>query len=126
MPRPSNEQPSRKELQRSWEVTVGFLETARREIGLDGGRHQQERPFTTGSPEAVHWDFTPKRLERLAEYEEYLAHNELELALDELEQIGEEGVRSISYWQNLLAAADNMGLAKHAVRYRRKLNELRG
>ena len=55
------------------------------------------------------------------QFEEYLAHNELELALDELEAAGEG--RPAEFWRHLLAAAENMGLAEHAARYREHLGE---
>jgi len=61
--------------------------------------------------------------ERLARYKDLLSDNELELALDELEGIGYEQPRGASYWQNLLAAAENMGLDRHAARYRHRADE---
>jgi len=80
---------------RNWVTTDRYLEAASREV----------------------------EAERLARYTDLLSDNELELALDELEGIGYEAPRSASYWQNLLGAADNMGLDKHAARYRRRADE---
>jgi len=94
---PKPERPTREELLQSWSVTTSYLEAAGKEI--EGNR--------------------------LATYRDWLAHNELELALDELEGLGEP-IQTVLFWQNLLSAADNMGLAEHAARYRRKLDEPRG
>lgn len=54
-------------------------------------------------------------------YEELLSHNELELAFDELEMLGEASSSSSEFWQELLAAAENMGLIEQAERCRTKL-----
>jgi hypothetical protein len=58
--------------------------------------------------------------EALNEYQGFLDHNELELALDELEAVGEEATSDQRFWQYLILAAENMGLQKHAARYRGK------
>ena len=42
--------------------------------------------------------------------DEWLDHNELELALDELEAIGEDNKMPPAYWRELLSAATRMGL----------------
>jgi hypothetical protein len=89
------DRPTLEELRRSWVVTTGFLEAARQEVAP----------------------------QMLAEYEECISHNELELALDELEQIGEDSAVTQSFWHNLISAAENMGLSANAVRFRRKLNK---
>lgn len=49
-------------------------------------------------------------------YEDWLSHNELELAFDELEGIGDEIDFSHAFWSEMLAAAENMSLLKHAER----------
>ncbi len=57
--------------------------------------------------------------EALGEYQGFLDHNELELALDELEAAGESNSDQ-RFWNYLILAAENMGLQKHVVRYRGK------
>ena len=57
----------------------------------------------------------------LARCQEWLDHNELELAFDELEGIGDEMGCSRRFWQELLAAAENMGLDDHSSRCRKRL-----
>jgi hypothetical protein len=49
-------------------------------------------------------------------YREFAAHNELELAFDELEALGEANSVSSAYWQELASAADLMSLETHAAR----------
>lgn len=56
-----------------------------------------------------------------ATYADWLEHNELELALDELEILADEAPVSGSFWREALLAAENMGLARHAERYRQRL-----
>ena len=57
----------------------------------------------------------------LAQYQEWLEHNELELALDELEALGAELPREGGFWNQLFRAARNMHLPEHARRYLNKL-----
>jgi hypothetical protein len=87
---------NRKNLERSWEVARQHLNAAKSELPT----------------------------ERLAGYEDWLSHNELELAFDELEAIGNEAARSRTFWSELLAAAKNMRLRDRADRCRKKLREL--
>jgi hypothetical protein len=87
---------SHKDLERSWVITRQHLNTAKLELPT----------------------------ERLAGYEDWLSHNELELAFDELEAIGNEATRSKTFWSELLAAAKNMRLQDHADRCRKKLSEM--
>ena len=54
-------------------------------------------------------------LSRLAEW---LGHNELELALDELEALGEDNAAPPAYWELLQSAAERMGLTEHVERLR--------
>jgi hypothetical protein len=88
-------------LERSWRTTTRRLEAAR--ALLTG--------TTAEDPESG----------TLAAYEDYLTHNELELALDELEGVGKLDGRPPGFWRELLAAAENMGLREHAARYRVRL-----
>jgi hypothetical protein len=57
----------------------------------------------------------------LARLNEWLEHNELELALDELVSLGELNQAELLYWQNLLAAAENMGLTRQSAILRAKI-----
>ena len=43
---------------------------------------------------------------------EWLTHNELGLALDELEALGDDNAASSEYWQSLARAAERMGLTE--------------
>jgi hypothetical protein len=51
---------------------------------------------------------------------EWLDHNELELALNELEAMGEDNSAPPGYWEHLRSAAERMGLAEHAARLIRR------
>ena len=86
-----------RDLQRSWQVTTQHLETAKQRLGA--------------------------RLsaESLLPYEDFLSHNELELAFDELESIGCTVDCEHGFWAELLAAAENMSLQEHADRCRQRL-----
>lgn len=53
----------------------------------------------------------------LPRYQEWLEHNELELALDELAGLGEANMAPKAFWQELVAAANNMGLKDRAKAY---------
>ena len=75
---------------------------------------------------AVRRDFDQARAllpSRLSEVEgsvdrlvEWLDHNELELALDELESLGKDNFAPHAYWKHLQSAAGRMGLAEHQTR----------
>lgn len=54
-------------------------------------------------------------------YREWLDHNELELALDELEMLGEANGAGRKFWELLLSAAIEMKLNKHIMRYQKLL-----
>ena len=94
-------QMNRDELERSWRITRSHLATARSLIP----------------------DIIPPSDEgySLTRYDDWLLHNELELAFDELEGLGEENDFGHEFWKALLAAAENMGLEKHAKRCRDSL-----
>lgn len=47
---------------------------------------------------------------------EWLEQNELELALDELEMLGDDNRSPTEYWQALASAAARMGLGEHQSR----------
>ena len=62
---------------------------------------------------------TPDRVkERLAWFDEYLHHNELELALDVLEEIGDLVPCRGGYWRDLERAAESMGLEERVPYFR--------
>ena len=58
-------------------------------------------------------------------YREYLDHNELELALDELEMLGTMNDVPDDYWSALATAAQVMGLREHEQRCRSRLSTSR-
>jgi hypothetical protein len=74
------------------------------------------------------WRRTRKRFERavallsvpaaeraaLDSYRENLEHNELELALDDLEEAGHRGIQPPEFWEHLRWAAENMRLLDRA------------
>jgi hypothetical protein len=51
---------------------------------------------------------------------EWLAHNELELALDELELLGENNAVPPAFWEALASAAERMGLVGQQERITRR------
>lgn len=53
------------------------------------------------------------------QFREWLDHNELGLALDELEMLGEANDVGRGFWECLLQAATEMSLRDHAERYRK-------
>jgi hypothetical protein len=57
----------------------------------------------------------------VARLDEWLDHNELELALDELESLGVDNAAPPAYWQVLMSAAVRMGLADHTVRLKQRI-----
>lgn len=79
-----------------WEITRSHLEAAR------------GRLTPTAAPCEDGWS-----LER---YAEWLAHNELELAFDELEGLALETASGPEVWADLARAAQSMGLEERAVR----------
>ena len=76
------------ELRQSWEQTRSFLEAATKLL-----------------PPSI----APTH-EKLIRYREWLEHNELELALDELKNIGEDILLPQEFWDELKKASLNMGL----------------
>ena len=84
-------------LRKSWQTTEGYLDDAFKLLPMS----------VKDNPEGG----------SVTEYREYLSHNELELALDELEGLGDVNKLPIEYWKILLYAAKEMGLTKHEKRY---------
>ena len=92
----------RQRLKHSWRITRGYLENA--------------------------VDLLPERFLNSAEGKaltryEWLGYNELELALDELERLGDVNDAPTAFWAELLAAAKNMALANHVERYKKRCAE---
>jgi len=54
---------------------------------------------------------------------EWLDHNELELALDELESLGAQCAAPREYWEHLRSASERMGLAGHMARLSRRASD---
>jgi hypothetical protein len=90
-------------LEESWNITRQHLEAARSLLPSD---LEEDAEFGI-----------------LKRFDEWLYHNELELALDELEGLGELNGCTTAYWKELLAAAENMKLQKQGVRYKAKLKK---
>jgi hypothetical protein len=65
-------------------------------------------------------------LASLAVYQENLDHNELELALDQLESLGDLNDCPGGFWRNLQKAADLMGLDDRAATLHQKLEQALG
>jgi hypothetical protein len=79
-------------LQKSWKITETLLERARSALPVVPKQHEQE--YVT----------------LLARYREFLEHNELDLALDTLEELGHLVCCRGGFWRDLERAAENMGL----------------
>jgi hypothetical protein len=92
---------SQRVLRKSWAVTRGHLDQA---FGL---LPDDTQPGDEGGA--------------FANYHEWLVHNGLELALDELEMLGDANNVSPEFWAALLAAAREMQLHGHVDRYLAKL-----
>jgi len=80
------------ELVKSWKVTETLLERARHALPDAPVDHEQAC------------------IALLAQYREFLEHNELELALDVLEELGHLISARGGFWRDLERAAENMGL----------------
>jgi len=89
------------ELQESWRRTTELLRDAR--------SHLSE------AAEGICAD-------EIAEFEDYLSHNELELALDLLEAaVFKSPCETLRVLELLIAAAESMELEQHAARYRAEI-----
>jgi hypothetical protein len=90
----------RKDLEKSWRQTKSHVEAAR-----------EQHPEDVADSE-VGWS--------IQKYEEWLAHNELGLAFDELEGLGNGNNFGRGFWLELHGAAENMGLLDKATRCQEK------
>jgi hypothetical protein len=90
----------RKELKRMWAVTAKHLNAARAQLpevpapGLDGAT--------------------------VSGFDECLLHNEMELALDELEDLGLTNAPPAEFWRHLIFAAESMDLSERAAEFKQK------
>ena len=88
-------------LPESWEITRRHLERARHLLP-----HSLREDSEGGS---------------LTAFEEFLSHNEMELAFDELEMIGVGNHCPSAFWREMLSAAESMQLFDQAERCRAEL-----
>ena len=92
---------SRADLERSWAATGRHLRAARELL------HEDAPPGADGAT--------------LAGFEQCLHQNEMELALDELEDLGLTSAPPAEFWRHLMYAASNMALVDRAAEYRRRM-----
>lgn len=88
---------------RNWATTCAHLGAARREL--------PESPVAGAQGATV------------ASYENFLEHNELELALDELADMGLTNAPGAKFWLHLKRAAENMGLSERTTALERELRK---
>jgi hypothetical protein len=62
----------------------------------------------------------PRRIRSTANFDSFLEHNELELALDEIEGVGEQFSPPAEFWLALAAAATQMELIERATQLIRR------
>ena len=91
----------RAELQRSWATTARYLTAARDQLP------EVPAPGADGAT--------------LSGFEECLHQNEMELALDELEDLALTNAPPAEFWRQLMRAAENMGLSERVVDFRRRM-----
>jgi hypothetical protein len=89
-------------LVKSWKITETLLERARHALPAC---HEQDYAAL------------------LTQYREFLEHNELELALDILEELGHRISARGGFWRDLERAAENMGLVDRLPALRRAFSE---
>ena len=93
----------RAELERSWTATAKHLNAA---------SNQLPKVLAPGAEGAT-----------VSGFEECLRHNEMELALDELEDLGLTNAPPPEFWRQLVQAAENMGLSERATDFERRMRE---
>ncbi len=89
------------DLQGSWDITRRHLEGARQLLPPSSSEGSEGGSLTA--------------------FEDFLSHNELGLAFDELEMIGMDKPCPPEFWRGMLAAAESMHLPEQAERCRAKL-----
>jgi hypothetical protein len=91
----------RNELERMWAATAKHLKAARAQLpevpapGVDGAT--------------------------VSGFDECLRDNEMELALDELEDLGLTNAPPADFWQHLIFAAESMELSERAADFKRRM-----
>lgn len=93
----------RAELERCWAATAKHLNAA---------RNQLPKALAPGAEGAT-----------VSGFEECLRHNEMELALDELEDLGLTNAPPPEFWRQLVQAAENMGLSERATDLERRMGK---
>ena len=93
------------ELWKNWKVTEAHLEHAR---GLLPSPSQ---------------DIATEYQRLLSDYRSYFGHNELELALDMLQELGDLVPCRGGYWRNLERAAETMGLQDRMAYLRQRFEQ---
>ena len=93
----------RAELERSWAATAKHLNVARSQLP------KVPAPGAEGAT--------------VSGFEECLRQNEMELALDELEDLGLTNAPPPEFWRQLMQAAENMGLSDRADDFRRRIGK---
>jgi hypothetical protein len=93
------------ELWKSWKITIAHLEHARKNL---------PEPAEENRSDYQHL---------LSDYHSYLEHNELELALDMLAELGDLARSKGGFWRELERAAKTMGLDEKASRLHGKYLE---
>jgi hypothetical protein len=91
------------ELERSWAATRKHLGAARALLRDDSP------PGVDGAT--------------LQGFDECLRHNEMELALDELEDLGLACHPVAEFWRHLMYAADNMELSDRAAEFKQRMQK---
>jgi hypothetical protein len=93
----------RAELERSWAATAKHLKAARDQLP------ERLSPGAEGAS--------------LSGFEECLRHHEMQLALDELEDLGTNNAPPAEFWLRLMYAAENMELSDRAADFKRKIDK---
>jgi DNA-binding SARP family transcriptional activator len=93
-------------LRQSWKITETLLERAK--LALPAPHKAREKDYAA----------------LLAQYREFLDRNELELALDMLEELGDLAPCRGRFWRDLARAAENMGLRERALELDRRFREV--
>jgi hypothetical protein len=96
----------RAELESNWAATAKHLNAA---------RNQVPKALAPGAEGAT-----------VTGFEECLRHDEMELALDELEDLGLTNAPPPEFWRQLVQAAENMGLSERATDFERRMGKARG
>jgi hypothetical protein len=92
-------------LRKSWKITETLLERARRALPASFAAHEQQYAAL------------------LIQYGEFVAHNEFELALNVLEELGDLVSCRGGFWRNLERAAENMSLVEKLPNLRKRFSE---